>query len=86
MVADCGMTIKEVRSARTGSGICKNLSGNGVLFLSDRDFPLGTELEVNITFDKAIVPPLEMTVEVVRVKKVDGGFEVAGATKFAESP
>lgn len=73
------MTIKCDGSEQTLEGRCINLSASGVLFSSEQRFEPGTLIHINITPPKAIVPPLDAIVEVLRAQADnDNGYAIAG--------
>lgn len=59
------------------------MSGSGLLFPADREYPLGAKLEVSVIPDQAVAPPLEAVVEVVRVSysEADEKYAIAGEMK-----
>jgi hypothetical protein len=80
MTADHKLSYQEVGNSEAYTGDCINLSAAGILFTTDRDIPIGTQLEVNITPEYAVVNPFEALVEVVRCQ-VNGSpdtYEIAG--------
>jgi hypothetical protein len=82
MNTDTVIRYKPVGSDESYSGRCVNLSASGVLFITSQHFEPGTLVHINITPDKALVAPLEATVEVVRAQPDnDGGYAIAGQIK-----
>ena len=82
MSTDSSITIKPDGSDETHEGICINLSANGVLFTSQERFEPGTIIHINITPAKAVVPPLDAVIEVVRTQAdSDKGYSIAGQIK-----
>ncbi len=63
-------------------GQCKNLSTGGIAFHCDQRIDAGSLVEIDITLEKAIVPPLHATIEVLRAVRLPEGYEIAG--KFTE--
>lgn len=60
-------------------GFIKNLSGNGISFLAEKELTPGTEVQVSIKPENTITPPLDLTVEVVRCIPGDNNqYEIAG--------
>jgi hypothetical protein len=66
MAADCPLTYKTPGNGVGHSGRCINLSAGGVLFSADEAINAGTQIEINITPDKTVVPPLNAVIEVIR--------------------
>jgi hypothetical protein len=82
MSAESTMTIKPEGSEEIHKGVCVNLSANGVLFTSSQRFEPGTIIHINITPTKAVVPPLDAVVEVVRTQAdSEKGYAIAGQIK-----
>ncbi len=63
-------------------GRCKNLSTGGIAFICDQYIDTGAMVEIDITPDKALVRPLQATMQVLRSNKSGQAFEIAG--KFTE--
>lgn len=78
MTTESQINGREVTSGTSFNGQCINLSASGVLFSSEQQFDPGTMLDINISLPKAIVPPLDATIEVVRLDKQQQGYNVAG--------
>ena len=82
MSTDSVMTVKLQGSKQAYQGRCRNLSASGVLFTIDQRFEPGTLLHINITPEKAVVPPLVATIEVVRaLTDSTTGYVIAGQIK-----
>ncbi|WP_455205708.1 PilZ domain-containing protein [Kaarinaea lacus] len=82
MSTDSTITFREQGSDQSHQGRCINLSASGVLFMSEQRLEPGTIVHINITPDKAVVPPLEATIEVVRAQlDSDEGYAIAGQIK-----
>ena len=82
MSTDSAMTVKLQGSNQAYQGRCRNLSASGVLFTIDQRFEPGTILHINITPEKAVVPPLDAMIEVVRaLTDSNAGFAIAGQIK-----
>lgn len=83
MMADCKLSFKVAGTSKVMEGKCINLSAGGVLFLTRENLAEGSDIELNITPDKPIVPPLNAIVEVVRSSPTEtaGEYEVAGTIK-----
>jgi hypothetical protein len=65
MKIETPISITNTTTKQVVLGICKNLSGNGIMFTSMVDFAIGTQLEITINnnnnFNK-----LDATIQVVR--------------------
>ena len=78
MEVDCDVVYRTEDGSAEKQGRGKNLSATGVLFESEENYPAGTRLVLKVMPRNTITPPLEMTVEVVRVDEAGpGGFLVA---------
>ncbi len=77
MVVECPMTFRIQGEAEVHQGTAKDLSASGLSVLCHKEVAEGAILEVNIQPEKAIVPPLKATCEVVRVNnRVPGEYEL----------
>lgn len=82
MSTDSTISFKIEGSNDTYYGECINLSATGVLFRTDQRFEPGTLVHINITPDKAVVAPLDATIEIIRAQlDSEGGYAVAGQIK-----
>lgn len=73
---------RKTGSNKSHQGQCINLSATGVLFTADINVTLGTELDISILPDLTIVPPLQATIEVVRIQQnTNGSYNIAAAIK-----
>jgi len=80
MNLDCSMEYSVNGSTEKKNGVVKNLSGEGVSLIIDQKLKPGTELQMSITPENPITPPLDVTVEVLRCDKIDAdGYEIAGS-------
>ncbi|MFW2374646.1 MAG: PilZ domain-containing protein [Gammaproteobacteria bacterium] len=80
MHLDCSMEYSLNGSDEKKTGVVKNLSGEGVSLLIDQKVNPGTEIQMSITPENPITPPLDITVEVLRCDKIDAeGYEIAGS-------
>jgi len=64
MAADCPLTLKHDGTAYEGH--CINLSAGGIFFRTEQTLPVGSDVEIHISPDKSVVPPLNAIVEVIR--------------------
>ena len=67
MEVDCDVVYRTEDGSAERQGRGKNLSATGVLFESEENYPTGTRLVLKVLPRNTLTPPLEMTVEVVRV-------------------
>ena len=75
MAVDCQIFYEDpVGKKHQGRAI--NLSGSGVLFMTDTPPTLGSELAISVRPDTPVIQPLDVLAKVVRVDRVDGKFEV----------
>ncbi len=80
MLVDCPMVLREQDAEAEEQVVCRNLSGGGLMFVSEHPYAIGTLLKVRIEPNDTIVAPLEKVIEIVRVdySDADHGYEVAG--------
>ncbi len=79
MFVDATVTITEPETGQVCSGESQNLSGDGVMFITERGFEVNQILEVDIRSRQSKLAPLVAKFEVRRVIKLDNGkFEIAG--------
>ncbi len=80
---DCGLTFREATDADEEQGLARNLSGRGMMFIAPRELPVDEMLEVTITPETDVTPPLHAMVKVVRVDKQrrGDGFEIGAIIK-----
>lgn len=82
MITHSPITIQPDGSDDIYQGMCVNLSASGLLFTSDQRFEPGSVIRVNMTPSKAVVPPLDAVVEIVRMQvDSDKGYAIAGQIK-----
>lgn len=80
MNLDCTMEYSVNGSGEKKSGVVKNLSADGVSLLITQKLDPGTEIQMSITPENPITPPLDVTVEVLRCDAVDANdYEIAGS-------
>jgi hypothetical protein len=75
MAVDCRILYKD-NAGKEHHGRAINLSGGGVLFMTDSPPALGSELSISVLPDTPVIQPLDVIAKVVRVDRVDGKFEV----------
>lgn len=75
---DCDVFYNEQDSQDKYHGRVKNLSGRGMMFVSERGIPAETLLEVKIAPANDLTPPLHALVRVVRMAKQRhaNGYEI----------
>ncbi len=75
---DCEVFYNEPESQDKYHGQVKNLSGRGMMFVSERGIPEETLLEVQIAPKNDLTSPLHALVRVVRLAKQrhDNGYEI----------
>lgn len=83
---NCSMTYRSNADDTVRAGTALNLSSDGILFLADRPPAVGAVLRISIPPGKAITPPFDAVIEVLRVytlpNEASSGtptFRVAGA-------
>lgn len=86
MGVECRMTYTVDGEGSPVAAVAKNLSATGLLIATDREIALGTLLDVCLTPEQPLVPPLEASVEVVRVEAIDAGRYELGVTIKAMKP
>jgi len=79
----CQINYKNVNESEFKQGRARNISSNGVLFVTDEEIEVGMIMEIKLVPGASSVPPLGAIIEVVRVNPVesDNNFEVAGLIK-----
>ena len=75
MTVDCRILYKDA-AGKEHHGRAINLSGGGVLFMTDSPPAMGSELTVSVLPDTPVVEPLDVIAKVVRVDRLEGNFEV----------
>ena len=83
MTVDCEVTFREPGETRVRTGRGRNLSANGILFVTDRAIDVGTELEINVMPSSDSISPLKALLEVVRLESSANAeqFTIAGRFK-----
>lgn len=62
------------------TGLCKDISGSGLLIEVDREFPIGTTLLAHINSHSDLHPPFRATCETTRMLVNDSGKYFIGLT------
>lgn len=78
MQTDCPVLFRSDGDEALQEGYCHNLSTGGIAFSCDQALDAGSHIDIFITPEVAIVPPLDASVEVLRVEESEGRFRVAG--------
>lgn len=80
MFVDAKVTVTDPESGAKFEGDSKNLSGDGVMFISKEKFKKNQILNVDIRSQQSKLAPLKAELEVKRVKDLKNGtYEIAGA-------
>jgi hypothetical protein len=77
------LTFKIIGEDQNHVAQCINLSGSGLLLHTEDHINNTTQLEINITPEKTVTPPLHAIIEVVRVEEnsQNQSYYVAGVIK-----
>ncbi len=79
MFVDAKVTITDPETGQVFEGDSKNLSGDGVMFVTDNEFDKNQLLTVDIRSEQSKLAPLRAQFEVKRVIDLgDGRYEIAG--------
>ena len=79
MSIDSSLEYQVLSDDKLYQGQIKNLSANGVLFVTDHSVPLGINLRIKLSPDNNLTPPMSAEVKVTRCDKhSDGGYYLAG--------
>lgn len=81
---DCGIVFKKTDSFEEAlTGQVANLSGRGMMFISDVELEKDSDLEISIKPSNLLTPPLHANVKVVRVVKQRHaeGYEIGAVIK-----
>ena len=80
MFVNANVSITDKSTGQTFEGTSKDLSGDGVSIVTNKDFQLNQELELHIRSAKGTLSPLTAVLTVRRSSKLDDGmYEVAGS-------
>ncbi len=71
MAVDCAINFRKVDQDEPELGQARNISGNGMLFISEREISVGSLLEIQVKPGNPSIPALDAIVEVVRVNSGD---------------
>ncbi|TCK17675.1 PilZ domain-containing protein [Thiogranum longum] len=77
---DCDISLEAVDTGRHFTAEGRNLSGNGVLFVTDETLQPGDRLNLRIEATQVLMSVLDATIEVVRVEALaeESRFVVGG--------
>ncbi len=79
MFVNAEVKISVAATGETFVGEGKNLSGDGALFVTDKEFEINQKLNLEISSEKSNLASLNAEFEVKRVESLgDGKFEIAG--------
>ena len=83
VTVDCRLTYRLGTAADEESGQARNLSGRGMMFIAPRELPMDQMVEIRITPESDVTPPLHAMVKVVRVDKQrrGNGYEIGAVIK-----
>lgn len=82
MPVECQLEYTENGHSEARTGHVKNISGDGILFHTDRAIGMGTEVEIIVKAGSNLTPPLHASIEVIRCNLTDDeSFEVAATMK-----
>ncbi len=82
MDVDCDITYKMADSNDIKTGHCTSLSGAGISFLAECDYPPGIAMEVKVLPKNSVTPPMTAFIEVVRSNaNENGSYEIAATIK-----
>ena len=78
MTAECKMEFSFPGSKKTSTGHCLNLSAAGILFRTHEQLTAGSSLEITVSPENPLTPPLNALIEIIRVVPVENDeYEVA---------
>ncbi len=77
----CDVTYRRAGDGDTARGVCEDLSGGGILFIAQAPLAVGDSIEISVTPQNTITPPLDAVIEVVRSEPTQqaGQYRIAGA-------
>lgn len=78
MRLNCPATFSDPQTGESFSHMALNLSGGGVLFLSEQAYAKGAGLEMSVEPGTGVTPPLRARIQVLRSEpREQGGYAVA---------
>lgn len=82
MDTNCKMKFKKPGAGSFSDGTCLDLSGAGIRFESSQEVEVGKALEICITPEREVTPPLEALIEVIRCEPLgETKWEIAASIK-----
>lgn len=78
MTMQCFMTYSFPDTDEAREGIAIDLSSSGLLFACEQALKPGMKLEINVTPDNSLIPPLNAMVEVARIVDTGKGIYEVG--------
>lgn len=87
MQLNCSMHYAAIDEKNLHQGRCVNLSTRGMLIETDKYFPIGTRLKVNVTPSLDLSPPLMAIFEVRRAETMEegGSYRFGGTFESVEA-
>jgi len=79
MPVHCPIAVREPDSQSEEIAELLDLSASGVRFVSRQSHDAGARLEMRVTPDHPITPPLEATISVIRCEEISNGFDIAAS-------
>jgi hypothetical protein len=79
MPVHCPISVREPDSPNEEIAELLDLSASGVRFVSRQAHDAGARLQMMVTPDHPITPPLEATISVIRCEEIDNGFDIAAS-------
>lgn len=67
MAVDCGIVWRPVDGDGSRTGVARNISGNGLLFVTTEQAAIGDRMEITLSPGVLSIPALSALVEVVRI-------------------
>jgi hypothetical protein len=84
MRVDCRVVCQPTDGGRSFEAVGINLSAGGIMFETDRALQEDTEYAISVLSDTPSVSPLQASVQVVRVARIDGRYHVGA--RFLGAP
>ncbi len=73
----CPIALRDPAAELTDQAKLLDLSATGIRFISPRSLDQGARLQVTLSPENPITPPLEAEVAVIRCDEIEDGFETA---------
>lgn len=84
MPVQCPISVREAADQRPDQAELLDLSATGLRFISHKALNEGARLQVRVSPDNPITPPLEARISVLRCLALDDGFDIAAAIETIE--